>query len=100
MVVPEWVYLALFVFSLIIMFIRIAKSAQAVDAQRNIFGADKQSHKANFISNLGYAFVLFMLAVYFMMMFIGSDLAMVSFLVTMFALLAVLILDATFKKKA
>jgi hypothetical protein len=100
MVIPGWAYLALFVFTLLIMLVRTAKSARAVDAQRNIFGADKKSHKANVVSNLGYAFVLFMLAIYFLMMYLKSDFAIPSFMVMLFSLLLVLIVDATIRKKA
>jgi UDP-N-acetylmuramyl pentapeptide phosphotransferase/UDP-N-acetylglucosamine-1-phosphate transferase len=100
MIIPGWAYLALFAFTLLIMLVRTAKSSRAVDAQRNIFGADKQSHKANVVSNLGYAFVLFMLAIYFLMMYFKSDFAVPSFLVMLFSLLVVLIVDATIKKRA
>jgi hypothetical protein len=100
MIVLKWTYVGFFVFGLLVMLARISKSMRAVNAQKNIFGADKRVHRIGVISNLGYALVALLLSLYFLLLYLGSGFSTPIFVVMLFSLLIVLILDAAFKKRS
>jgi hypothetical protein len=96
----KWTYIGFFVFGLLVMFARISKSLRAVNAQKNIFGANKGVHRIGVISNLGYALVALLLSLYFLLLYLGSEFSTPIFVVMLFLLLIALILDAAFKKRS
>jgi UDP-N-acetylmuramyl pentapeptide phosphotransferase/UDP-N-acetylglucosamine-1-phosphate transferase len=98
-VIPQEAYLLLSVFALIVMIIRIANSIRSVNARKTIFGAGKEHHKAGMISNIGYAIVLMLLSMYFLLLYFKAAFAGTVFVVMLFALLIALIVDAAYRKR-
>lgn len=100
MVISQQVYLLLSVFALLVMIIRIANSIRSVNARKTIFGAGKEHHKAGVISNIGYAIVLMLLSLYFLLLYLRIAFATTVFVVMLFALLIALIVDAAYRKRS
>jgi hypothetical protein len=98
--IPQQVYLLLSVFALLVMIIRIANSIKSVNARKTIFGAGKEHHRVGVISNIGYAIVLMLLSLYFMLLYLRIAFASTVFTVMLFALLIALVVDAGYRRKS
>ena len=97
---PKEVELALFIIAFIIVAARVRYGFKVLEARRNIFSAERRFFGISIIANIGYAAVALLLGIYFLLLYLGKKVTAPFFEAGLLFLLIVLIVEATFKRKA